>query len=270
MEDLKQLRDAIDGIDGKILELLNERSRLAEQIGKIKRRSGRPVYAPERAEQLLQRLALQNKGPLDKEAIRAIYREIMSASLALEKDMVIGCEGSVASRTHFAARQQFGSSVRYSFYSDPEVLAFAVVSGAADCGVIPFGENGLHRPVLNLIRERKVFLSSQILLTDKDLGIQERYLVLCGSLNAPSGDDQTALLVDIRDQSEAIASVLEHFRKVGVNVLSMKLLPTRGGRQQLFIETEGHASEDLLLKSLELLDLKGFSNLVCGSYPRLH
>ena len=87
MEDLDQLsrlRDSIDALDAQLIDLLNERARLAQEIGRIKERAGRPVYVPGRAEQLMRRLVAQSKGPLDEPAIRAIYREIMSASLALE------------------------------------------------------------------------------------------------------------------------------------------------------------------------------------------
>ena len=142
MDDLDQLgklRDAIDAIDARLIEQLNKRAGLAREIGRIKERSGRPVYVPGRAEQLVRRLIAQSQGPLDEQAIRAIYREIMSASLALEKDMVIALQGEVAGLTHLAAKQHFGSSVRYTFHHDSGGLFDAVGSGAADCGVIPFG-----------------------------------------------------------------------------------------------------------------------------------
>ena len=151
MEDLKQLREGIDAIDAQLLELLNGRARLAQEIGKIKERNGRPVYAPERAEQLMRRLIREGKGPLDEQAIRAIYREIMSASLALEKDTVIACQGCVAGLAHLAAKQQFGSSVRYTFHSVPAGLFEAVSGGKADCGVIPFDEEGPDAAVLELL-----------------------------------------------------------------------------------------------------------------------
>ena len=89
MEELKRLRDAIDAIDGQLVGLLNDRARLAQEIGRIKERDGRPVYVPERAEHLVTRLASQSQGPLGEQAIRAIYTEIMSAALALEKEMVV-------------------------------------------------------------------------------------------------------------------------------------------------------------------------------------
>jgi len=270
MEDLKKLREAIDEIDGNLLDLLNERARYAQEIGKIKERNGRPVYAPERAEQLMRRLAARNKGPLDEQAIRAIYREIMSASLALEKDTVIACEGCVAGRTHFAAKQQFGASVRYTFHADPTALFEAVSSGKADCGVIPSGEEGPEAAILEMLSRGKVFLSSQIILSGEERGVHARYFVLGSTLNTPSGDDQTALVFHLTDQPGALASVLEPFRTAGVNVISIHSRPARDGGLHLFLETEGHADDAPILKVLESLNAGGFPAVVCGSYPRFH
>jgi chorismate mutase / prephenate dehydratase len=136
MDELKRLRDAIDAIDSQLVGLLNDRARLAQEIGRIKERDGRPVYVPERAEHLVARLASQSKGPLGEQAIRSIYTEIMSAALALEKEMVVACEGESGGPAHFAARRQFGSSIRFSFHTDPEQIVEAIRLGQADCGVV--------------------------------------------------------------------------------------------------------------------------------------
>ena len=254
MEDLDQLghlRKAIDIIDGRLLELLNERARQAQQIGKIKERNGRPVYAPERAEQLMRRLVAESKGPLDEQAIRAIYREIMSASLALEKDTVIATEGELAGLTHLAAKQQFGSSVRYTFHSNSSTLFEAVASGAADCGVIPFGEEGPDVAVLGLLAEGRVFLCSQIVLGAEDGAVPARYLVLGVSFNTPSGHDQTALLLHLTDHPGALASALEPFGISGVNVLSIHTRHSPNGGLHLLLEVEGHAEDDSLRRAFE-------------------
>ena len=270
MEDLKQLRDAIDAIDGKLLDLLNERARLAQEIGRIKERNGRPVYAPERAEQLMRRLADRNAGPLDEQALRAIYREIMSASLALEKDTVIACEGSVAGRTHLAAKQQFGSSVRYAFHADPSRLFGSVAAGEADCGVIPFDEEGPEAVLLELLGVGTVKICSQILLGGEEGAVPARYLVLGTVLNAASGDDQTALLLHLNDHPGALASALDPFRDAGVNVLAIHSRPIRGGGLHLFLEAGGHADDPPLQRALAELQAAGIPVVTCGSYPRSH
>ena len=141
MEDLRQLRDSIDAIDGKLLGLLNDRARLAQEIGRVKERKGAPIYVHDRAEQLIARLAEESAGPLTPAAIRAIYIEIMSVSLALEKEMLVACEGAPGCESHFAARQQFGSSIRFSFHRDAREVIETIASGKAECGVV--SEKGL-------------------------------------------------------------------------------------------------------------------------------
>lgn len=158
MEDLRQLRDAIDTIDGKLLGLLNDRARLAQEIGLIKERNGSPVYAPERAEQLLARLSEKSTGPLTPAAIRAIYVEIMSVSLALEKEMLVACEGVPGCESHFAARQHFGSSIRFSFHNDSQEVIKAILEGKAECGVVAERAAGID----NLIKESKLSILSKV------------------------------------------------------------------------------------------------------------
>jgi chorismate mutase / prephenate dehydratase len=111
---LDQIRIQIDRIDTELLRLLNERADFVHEIGTIKKNAGLPIYAPEREESLLQALIQKNQGRLPADAIRAIYREIMSASLALEKDLTIAFLGPEATWTHQAARSKFGLSVKYT------------------------------------------------------------------------------------------------------------------------------------------------------------
>lgn len=261
MEDLKTLRNAIDALDGRLLELLNERARLAQAIGRIKERDGRPVYAPERAEQLIRALAARSGGPLGEQAIRAIYGEVMSASLALEKDTVIACSGREGGAAHFAARQQFGSSVRYAFYDRAEELFGAVASGGADCGVIPFVSGGPDAPSATLLARGEVFLTTEVVVGTSDG--DERFFVLGTVLNSPSGDDVTAFLAGDCIQ-ERLLPVLG---SRGVSVL--RFSPPADGVGAFFVEVAGHASDAGPAGITEALAGEGINCRLCGSYPRL-
>jgi chorismate mutase/prephenate dehydratase len=178
MEDIRQLRDAIDAIDAQLLGLLNDRARIAQEIGRVKERNGAPVYAPERAEQLIRRLSEKSTGPLDEAAIRAIYIEIMSASLALEKEMLVACEGEPGCESHFAARQHFGSSIRYSFHSGPNEVVAAILRDEADCGVLVEGDAGLAR----LLEGNTLRVLSRVLVDHAD---HTAFLVLGRAQNSP-------------------------------------------------------------------------------------
>jgi chorismate mutase/prephenate dehydratase len=121
---LPQIRQQIDKIDAQLLDLLNARTRLAEEVGRVKRASGQAVFAPDREEVLLRVLAKKNPGPLDTAALRAIYREILSASRSRQKRLQIGYFGTEGSYCHQAATGRFGSGDAYlACPTIPEVFA---------------------------------------------------------------------------------------------------------------------------------------------------
>jgi chorismate mutase/prephenate dehydratase len=137
---LREIRSRIDGIDAKLLELLNQRADLVHEVGVLKKRDGVSIYAPEREEQLLRSLSELNErvqGRLPAAAIRAIYREIMSASFALEKGLTIAYLGPIATWSHQAAREKFGASVQYAPQSSIAEVFNVVARGKADYGVVP-------------------------------------------------------------------------------------------------------------------------------------
>lgn len=105
-QQLKQHRDAIDGIDAQILQLLNSRATHARAIGEIK--GGAVVYRPEREAQVLRRIMTQNPGPLGNEAVARLFREVMSECLALERPLSIAYLGPEGTFTQLAAIKHFG------------------------------------------------------------------------------------------------------------------------------------------------------------------
>lgn len=134
---LEKFRSEIDEIDQKVLDLLNRRVQLAAEIGREKLKQGSEIYVAKREEEVLQRLVKMNKGPLDEAAIRAIYCEVMSAAIALEKNTVIAFLGPAATFTHQAAQKKFGASLDYLPLATITDVFKAVEKGDADYGVIP-------------------------------------------------------------------------------------------------------------------------------------
>lgn len=105
-EQLKVHRDAIDAIDAQVLALLNARANHAHEIGVIK--GGGVVYRPEREAQVLTRIKSLNQGPLPDEAVAKLFREVMSACLALERPLTIAYLGPEGTFSQAAAIKQFG------------------------------------------------------------------------------------------------------------------------------------------------------------------
>ncbi len=130
-------RKRIDTLDTEIVRLLNERAECARRIGDAKRVLNAPAYVPERERQVLDRVAAASPGPLERDAIVGIYREIMSACRALEKPLIVAYWGPPASNTYVAARKRFGSQAEFhAAGSIPDVFA-AVQLEKAEYGVVP-------------------------------------------------------------------------------------------------------------------------------------
>ena len=136
-DQLKRLRDKIDTIDDRILELLNERARLVIEIGHIKTRNRQEYYSPERERQIYERLKRNNTGPIPDSAVRNIFREIISASLSLEKPLKIAFLGPYATFTHEAAMRHFGLSGEFIPKDEIADVFEEVEKGRADFGVVP-------------------------------------------------------------------------------------------------------------------------------------
>ena len=135
--ELGPIRKKIDALDNKLVELVNKRLALAAEIGKIKRKTGGEIYVPEREDAVIRKVCGQNEGPIKNEALRAIYREIMSAAIALEKPLLVAYLGPEASNTHAAAMKKFGASVDYHSMATIGDIFTAVEKGEADNAVIP-------------------------------------------------------------------------------------------------------------------------------------
>lgn len=133
-EELSRLRGEIDRVDADILRLLNQRAQLARAVGSLK--VGQ-AYRPEREAQVLRRVKEMNEGPLSGETAAFLFREIMSACLALERPITVAYLGPQGTFSESAVMKQFGvAAVAVPQVSIDEVYR-AVESGAADFGVVP-------------------------------------------------------------------------------------------------------------------------------------
>ena len=163
---LAPLRGKIDGLDREIVALLNRRLALAAEIGKHKRDAGGAIYVPEREDAVLRKVAALNAGPMKPEAVRAIYREIMSAAIALERPLRIAYLGPEATNSHQAALKKFGASVEYRAFATFADIFTAVEKGEADHGVVPIENSteGSVRDALDLFVESELKIVSQVCL----------------------------------------------------------------------------------------------------------
>jgi chorismate mutase/prephenate dehydratase len=137
---LRTLRSQIDKLDLQILKLVNERASLAADIGRLKTDQGEEIFSPAREEEVLQNVLQVNdkaKGPLDAQTVRAIFREIMSGSRALQKVLKVAYLGPEYSFSHLAAVERFGQAVEFMAVSSIAAVFEEVHRGHVDFGVVP-------------------------------------------------------------------------------------------------------------------------------------
>jgi chorismate mutase/prephenate dehydratase len=187
---LKKLRVSIDSIDSRILRLLNERAKITLCIGSAKSKSNGSIYVPERESEVYKKLAGGNKGPISNAALRAIYREVMSSALGLEKPIKIAYLGPEFTFTHLASMKKFGSSVEYSGCSTITSVFDEVEKARADYGVVPI-ENSVEGAVNHTLD----------MFIDSDLKVcSEIYLEISHSLLSRESDIKKIRKVYSKDQ----------------------------------------------------------------------
>jgi chorismate mutase/prephenate dehydratase len=157
---LDKLREKVFAADRKIVNLLNVRAELSQAIGRIKSREGMAIYDPAQEAAVFDSLAAANSGALPEGALLAVYREILSASRALQAPVAVACLGPDASFSHLAARFHFGAGATFPLQKTIYQVFDAVERGKADWGVVPV-ENSLEGAV-NLTLDRLVATSLKI------------------------------------------------------------------------------------------------------------
>jgi len=139
--ELGALREAIDRIDDELLALLERRAAVVQQVGDVKRaRQMTAFHVPERERAIVERLERAHtaaKGAFPREAIRPVFREIMSACLSLERPLVVSFAGGEATPAHLAGRKQFGLSARYQPSGSMGEVFREVARGSVDYGIVP-------------------------------------------------------------------------------------------------------------------------------------
>ncbi|MCH8204104.1 MAG: prephenate dehydratase [Candidatus Hydrogenedentes bacterium] len=169
-------RKRIDEVDKKILDLLNERAKAAIEIGKIKRSTDSAFYVPEREKAVYESLADRNEGPLSDEAVKAIYREIMSSIRALEKPTTVAFLGPLHTFSQLAVQRLFGATAELHPMSSLNDIFTEVERRRVDYGVVPV-ESSIGGSVSDTLDR---FLSSDLkIINEMLLHVSQNLLSKC-------------------------------------------------------------------------------------------
>lgn len=244
ISNLADLRVKIDDIDAKILTLISRRGEVAREIGEIKRQNGSAVYVPSREKQIFDTLTKLNAGPYGDPSIIAIFREIISATRALEVPTRVAFLGPTATFTHMAAVDHFGTSATFLPQTGISEVFVEVEKDHADFGVVPVENSteGVVNYTLDKFVESELKICSEIIISvshhlmsaESDLKrIKKVYshpqaLVQCRqwlSLNLPHAElketESTAAAAERVRKEKGAAAIASHLAAdiYGLNIL---------------------------------------------------
>ena len=165
-DDLKGLRRKIDRIDDRILDLLNQRAEIVIAVGKAKEGSEKSFYVPSREKEIYDRLTGANAGPFPNDAVRKVFREIISASLNMEMPLQVAFLGPQSTFTHLAAMQQFGLSAQLVPLKSIPAVFEEVERGRAHYGVVPVENSteGVVNHTLDMFIDSELQVIAEIML----------------------------------------------------------------------------------------------------------
>ena len=182
--ELLKIREEIDAIDQQIQDLINARADCAMRVAEVKQaelaRSGKvPIYyRPEREAQILARVMERNQGPLPKEEVARIFREIMSGCLALQRPLAIGYLGPMGTFTETAALKHFGHAVDTRPLTTISDVFRDVDAGNLDYGIVPV-ENSTEGMVTHTL---ECFLDSPLVICGEvEMRIHQALMVKPGT-----------------------------------------------------------------------------------------
>lgn len=163
---IDKFREEIDSIDSELLKLLNKRTNIAIEIANIKRALNLKFYSPERERAILNRITALNEGPFPNDALRFIFREILSAALSLEQPIKVAYLGPEGTFTHLAALRHFGSSASYIPVESIKATFDAVESNKAEYGLVPIenSNEGVVSYTLDMFMDYDLKIAAEILL----------------------------------------------------------------------------------------------------------
>lgn len=253
---LRELRGRIDEVDAALVELLSRRAELAERVGAIKDQARSAViYRPEREAELLRRVRALNCGPLSDAALAHLFREVISACRALERELRVAFVAGEA-----AIRHHFGSQVTTVAVDNAAVLFDCVASGSADYGVLPEPLAGCTLPAAWLTPGSQ---ACSVTSTDSDAaGGSGRLLVFGQQQTRPTGQDETAVLIpDPRSGAGGTQHGEVPTPKFSVDC---RLAPDRPIRYAVY---EGHPADSRYAPGFAALRAGAPGIVVLGSFP---
>ncbi len=286
--ELAELREQIDRIDDQLLTFLKQRAELAQQVAEVKENSNASeghFHRPAREAQVLRRLLANNDSPLGNAAVSRVFREIMSACLAIEKPLTVAYR---LTRTphdmmlHMALIQHFGQGVRpvafvkqdfgdKSPYALNQQWMEAVEQGEYDYGVLP--RYHLVEPrqgLAMLLKHPKLWLCGEVSLhREWNIPAYQAWVVSRAPV-PPSGRDRTQIYLATNNEPGALQKILGVIANAGINLHEIESFQGLSSQfpPGFFIALDGHREQSELAGAIGELKKVSMELRLLGSYPQ--
>lgn len=164
--ELLALRERIDTLDRQLLETLNQRAHVAQEVGELKKKEGTSFFRPDRVAQVITKMQRANQGPLKNSHVSAVWREIMSACLALESPQRVAVLGPAGTFCEQAAVEYFGGAADIVYCNSFDEVFHATMSGNAQFGVVGLenSNEGVVTRSLDLLLQSPVHMVGEVIL----------------------------------------------------------------------------------------------------------
>ena len=265
---LGKYRELIDQIDEKIIQLLNERAKIARQVGVWKIENGHPIFVPEREKALLAKLKERNSGPLSSKAVANIYREIISGSIALEQPLKIACVPYTSNPLRHPARLTFGDCAEYKAYGNVSEVFSEVEKKICDYGVVSFadGAGGFDSDTIDALLQTDMKIVAERL---DEQGVS--VLVIGAQSPVNTGDDRTAFRAVVMNGGENPGFVREISDRHNIDILCFEVRTPQFCKdsRMIFAEFAGHPDDPEIQNALDEIAEFADSLDLLGGYPVL-
>lgn len=161
---LEDLRNKIDHIDNKLIDILNERMSVIQEVGELKKLGRTAIYRPEREKSIIDRLYKNHSGHLNRAAIEAIFMEVFAMSRNFELPELVAYLGPEGSFTHQAAESRFGAMSQYLALDSIRSVFEAIDTGRARFGVVPLENNqeGVVSETIDLLGSMDLHITAEV------------------------------------------------------------------------------------------------------------
>ncbi len=276
---VNSIRQQIDTLDNKIHDALMKRAELVLKIGEEKRKNNVQVIQPDREIVMLRRLLGRHEGPLPKEAIVRIWRELVGAVSLLQTGLkvVVNVPDDHTGLIYWDMAKDYFSSVLPMQKATNPLAALAMVrENEATFAVMPWPEDDQANPwwgyLLDETGDEGMRIMARLPLGDRsrnEPNPEYRGLVVARLKYETSGDDRSFVAMDL-DGDISRARLLDKVQSLGLNALSLHTCPSmRPDRKLHLIELEGYVDpkEDMDVKLLDLLEDPDGKCICLGGYP---